>query len=369
QFRADHTPREVTLIVDTSGSMRGAAMEQARAALRVALAALAAQDRFNVIEFNNFARALFEAPVRAETAELAAADRFVGALQANGGTQMLPALEKAMQAPPSPGFLRQMVFITDGSVGNEEQVLAQIRRDIGNARLFTVGIGHGVNGHFLRKAADFGRGSHTLIAHQDQVEERMIELLTRLTSPVLHDIDLAWPARAEAFPQRVPDLYTGEPLLVLARLPASAGVAKASGLSDGKRWQRTLSLDSAIDVPGVASLWARRRIESLLDARGNGSDPEWIRTEVTATALQYQLLSPYTSMVAVEHMPARPDLEPLHAHNMPQNLPHGRQIDGIMGGGRAMPGTVAGAASHMHQGLMLLVLAIVLVAARRVLRT
>ncbi len=367
QFRADHTPREVTLIVDTSGSMRGAAIEQARAALQVALAALAPQDRFNVIEFNSVTRSLFDVPVRADAGALAQADRFVSALHANGGTVMLPALEKAMRAPPSPGFLRQIVFITDGSVGNEDQVLAQITRDIRDGRLFTVGIGHGVNGHFLRKAADFGRGSQTLIARQDQVEERMIELLTRLTSPVLHDIEMSWPAHAEAFPQQVPDLYTGEPLVVLARMPVSAGNAKASGLSDGNRWQRTLALEKSIDVPGVASLWARRRIESLQDARGNGSDAEWIRGEVTATALQYQLLSPYTSMVAVEHMPARPAFEALHAHDMPQNLPHGRQLEGIVGGGRAMPGTATGAAAHMLQGLMLLLLAILLLAGRRVL--
>lgn len=362
RFQADHTPREVTLVVDTSGSMRGAAMAQARGALQVALAALTPRDRFNVIEFNSITRSLFPTPVPAQAGALAEAARFVGGLRANGGTVMAPALIQALELRPSSGHLRQVVFVTDGAVGNERELLDLIQREIGDARLFTVGIGHGVNDHFLRKAADLGRGSYTFIAHQHHVEARMIELLTRLTSPVLHDIELTWPVSAEVFPQRIPDLYIGEPLLVLARVPAGMLEVHANGRSDGQPWRRTLTLQDALPAPGVAKLWARRRIEALTDARGEGADRELVRAEITATALQYRLLSPYTSLVAVEREPARPAWEPLARHVLAQNPPHGRQLEGLVGtgSGRAMPQTASAAAVHVRHGLVWLAMAMLL---------
>jgi Ca-activated chloride channel homolog len=152
-FEAVDTPREVIVIIDTSGSMQGEPMDQARESLIFALASLGSEDRFNVIEFNHRTRALHEAPVIATRANLLAAKRWVERLNAGGGTVMGPSLAMAMSDAVPAGFLRQIVFVTDGLIANEREVLDQIEADIGDSRLFTVGIGHGVNSAFLRQAS------------------------------------------------------------------------------------------------------------------------------------------------------------------------------------------------------------------------
>ena len=152
-------PREVTYIIDTSGSMEGVSMTQARDALAMALDRLQPGDRFNVIEFNSTTRSLFASPVDVDGATMQRARQFVSALRARGGTEMLPALEIALAGPREASMLRQVVFLTDGAVGNEDQILKLVGERIGDRRLFTVGIGPAPNMFFMTKAAQFGRGT------------------------------------------------------------------------------------------------------------------------------------------------------------------------------------------------------------------
>ena len=154
-------PREVVFVIDTSGSMEGTSIVQAREALQLALERLQPGDRFDVIEFNSSARALFGSPLPAEPATVARARAFVAGLKARGGTEMRAALELALKPGRSPGFVRQVVFLTDGAVGNESALFTLIRDRLGDRRLFTVGIGSAPNSHFMTKAAQFGRGSFT----------------------------------------------------------------------------------------------------------------------------------------------------------------------------------------------------------------
>ena len=155
-------PREVIYIIDTSGSMEGNSIRQARKALTLALGRLRPNDLFNVIRFSDRTETLYVDPVPATPEHVGDALDFVAALDANGGTEMLPALQAALRMRASSGHLRQIVFITDGAVGNEEELFALIGR-IGSGRLFTVGIGAAPNGHFMRTAAAMGRGTFTFI--------------------------------------------------------------------------------------------------------------------------------------------------------------------------------------------------------------
>ncbi len=325
ETRPIETPREVIFVIDTSGSMAGESIEQARAALSNGLRTLQPADRFTVIQFNSVHEALFDAPVFASPENLSQAQRYVRQLHATGGTEILPALLAALSMPESGNHLRQIVFITDAAVGNEDQLMLAIRKELGSARLFTVGIGAAPNGHFLRTAARVGRGTFTYIGSIDEVESKMTGLLNKLTHPVLTDIELSWPAgvQPEYAAASIGDLYAGEPILVTARLPSAVkGMLSISGRTSGT-WTRQISLTGMQPRTGVASLWARNRIGDLMDSRASGATDESIRESVLPLALQYQLVSNYTSLVAVDRTPARPDGEPLRSQRIPNTKPNG----------------------------------------------
>ncbi|GFE84953.1 marine proteobacterial sortase target protein [Steroidobacter agaridevorans] len=325
ESRPINTPREVIFVIDTSGSMSGESINQARAALMNGLRTLQPADRFTVIQFNSVHEALFDEPVSASEENLSRAQRYVRNLHATGGTEMLPALLTALSMPESREHLRQVIFITDAAVGNEDQLMLAIRQQLGSARLFTVGIGSAPNGHFLRNAARTGRGTFTYIGSIDEVESKMTALLNKLTSPVLTDIELNWPAGVvpEYAPASIGDLYAGEPIVVTARLQSPAkGTLSISGRTNGT-WTRQISLNGMQPRTGVASLWARNRIGDLMDSRANGATDDSIRGSVLPLALQYQLVSNYTSLVAVDRTPARPDGESLHSRRIPNTKPNG----------------------------------------------
>lgn len=310
--QAQALPRELLLIIDTSGSMAGQSIEQARASALLALQQLTPRDRFNVILFASDTRTVFPQAVAALPENIQRAAALIRAMEAGGGTEMRGALARAFDHPARESHLQQIVFVTDGSVGNEAALLKLIHRRLGRARLFTVAIGSAPNRYFMRKAAEFGRGSFTEIASAGQVQERMASLLTKLRKPVLADIEIDWPQPVEAFPRKIPDLYWGEPLLVTAKLspwPGSAGQRVViRGQSAGTAWQREFILPepgaAADEVPVLARRFGREKIAFLEDeALREGRDA---RAEVLPVALRYRLLSRYTSLVAVDKTPARP---------------------------------------------------------------
>ncbi|WP_405235192.1 marine proteobacterial sortase target protein [Lentisalinibacter orientalis] len=321
-------PRELVFVVDTSGSMHGASLEQAKAALSMALSRLRPEDRFNVIEFNSRTRAFFPAPVPGERLWRQEALELVADLAAEGGTEMEPALAAALR-PGASGRLRQIVFITDGSVGNESALLELIRARLGESRLFTVAIGSAPNRWFMRKAAAAGRGSALVIGDAGEVSGRMERLFRRLERPALTDIAVDWPAgaAAEVYPAPVPDLYHGEPLMVSARFerpPPPGALVTVSGRQGDGYWMRQLVFDEARAYPGVGKLWARSRIEALEDARRAGAPEDRIRAEIVRTALDHHLVSGYTSLVAVDRSPSRPVGAGLQEGRVPSLLPRGQ---------------------------------------------
>lgn len=319
----DRQPREVIFIIDTSGSMQGESIRQARLALLHGLAFLGPDDLFNVIQFNSSSERLFEYSMMPLTAELEIAAEYIDDLSANGGTNMAPALNTAMTLPANPDHLRQIVFITDGSVGNEHDLLLQIGEQLGDSRLFTVSIGSAPNTWFMNKAAIVGRGSHTHIGRLDGVEAAMTRLWSNIQSPALTDICIDWGMDAEFFPEIVPDLYVGEPLWLYARLPAVPREVIVCGKFDGAPWEQITPVSPAGGSETLAALWARSKIEALEDSRLFGTDPQLIREQVTGLALDYGLLTQYTSMVAVDKTPARPLNEALERQDVPSLIPAG----------------------------------------------
>jgi Ca-activated chloride channel family protein len=321
--KVEALPRELLLVIDTSGSMSGLPMLQAQAALVEAIARLRPGDRFNLIQFNSTSEQLFENAVPADAAHLQVASDWIGALVANNGTEMAPALTMALRGSAPAGYVRQVVFITDAAVGDERALFAQIERELGDARLFPVGIGSAPNDHFLRKAAELGRGSELMIRAPEEVVAQMNRLFAKLDRPALSDVELQWPAGVEAYPERLPDLYAGEPLLAVARLGTAAGVLKAKGWSPQGEWQDALQLARATPMDGVARLWSRSKIDALEDALRQGADETAVRREVVALAVEHSLVTRYTSLVAVDHTPQRPADAGLNSLHFDNAAPHG----------------------------------------------
>lgn len=325
-------PRELVFVIDTSGSMAGQSIGQARAALLQGLATLAPGDRFNIIQFNSQTHALFMQAVAANGRNLARARRYVEGLSAEGGTEMAPALSVALADGPvaeagGDQHVRQVVFITDGAVGNEAALFDQIQRQLGDRRLFTVGIGSAPNLHFMREAARFGRGTYTTIHDTAAVAGGLADLFSKMQAPVLTDIgvDLSQTTgRAEIYPARPGDLFAGEPLVQVIRGASGEGSLGLSGrLSDGSRWQTSLDLSRAAPGKGLHRHWGREKIDSLMDQGLSGAVEDDGRQQVLELALSHQLITRFTSFVAVDHTPVRETSEPLVTGQVPTLLPAG----------------------------------------------
>jgi Ca-activated chloride channel family protein len=322
----DPQPREVVFVIDTSGSMSGTSMKQAKAALKLGLQFLGPDDRFNLIRFSSDSERLFRESEPVYPAFMQEAEEFIDDLSADGGTVMAPALGMAMNLPRQEGLLRQIVFVTDGSIGNEQELLLKIGEDLRDSRLFTVSIGSAPNAWFMRKSAEIGRGSHTHIGHVDEVEERITSLWSRIENPAVQNLCVDWGMDAEFYPEVIPDLYAGEPLWVQARLPREPREVMVCGELDGRYWEVETRLLPTAGSDDLATLWARSKIEALEDSRIFGADPAAIREEAVGLALQYSLLTRYTSLVAVDKTPRRGQGDELASENIPSLLPAGNTM-------------------------------------------
>ncbi|PYQ28057.1 MAG: marine proteobacterial sortase target protein [Acidobacteria bacterium] len=344
-------PKESIFIVDTSGSMAGTSLSEAKNALQLALDRLSPQDRFNVIEFNSVTHVLFNQPQQASPDVVARAKKWVDSLVSTGGTEMLPALQAALlNQSPGDGVVRQVVFMTDGGVGNEEQLLTFIRTNLGQSRLFTVGIGSAPNSHFMRGAARFGRGTFTYIGSVTEVQEKMTALFEKLESPVLTNVELHLDdPRAEMWPQRIPDLYVGEPVVVAVRFSSPTGRVTASGKLGDHQWNDVQSLQVTGNESGVGKLWARRKIEALTDTGGD------VHQQIVELGLDHHLVTEFTSLVAVDHTPSGAPQQTCETRAVPVNLPLG--WGGIEG---SLPTTATPAPLEMLIGIVLVAIAAVI---------
>ncbi len=357
-------PREMIFVVDTSGSMHGVSIEQAKRALQRALDGLQPEDRFNVIEFNSHANPLYPTSVAADATALGSAKDFVRRLQANGGTNMRPALQHALRSAASEAHLKQIIFITDGAVGNEEGLFALIETGLGNARLFTVGIGSAPNSWFMRKAAEVGRGSFTTISSLHEVGEKMDRLFNKLEQPQVTNIAVQWPSGVvvDPYPAVVPDLYLGEPVTVKVKASGAfrpGDSVRIVGDSVSGAWTRDLALNVSEDSPGVAALWARARIADLLDLERRGADAQETRTAIVETALNHHLVSKHTSLVAIDKTPVRESADPLKNEQVANLMPYGQSGSAIFG----FPATATSAPAMRNTGLALLIAALLLLTA------
>jgi Ca-activated chloride channel family protein len=348
--------REVIFILDTSGSMSGDSLYQAKTALFMAIMGLKGTDSFNLIEFNSNARALWSYSRAASDANKQTAREFVQGLEANGGTNMRPALEIALNKTLEEDRqrVRQVIFITDGSVGNDQELVNYITNNIADSRLFTVGIGAAPNSYFMREAAAMGKGSFTYIGSVTSVKEKMEALFSKLENPTLTELFADFSTDVEVYPRQLPDLYLGEPLLISYKTNMPMSDLYVSGMAQDKPWSKVMALDTSANQIGLNVLWARRKITQLTRDRMVSSDKDELKAQIENVAMQHHLVSAYTSLVAVDTTPTALDIS--HDRELKPHLPLSMNKTRSLQG--RLPQTSTDGPLHLLFGLILMGVAV-----------
>ncbi len=332
-------PRDVIFLVDTSGSMDGGSMAQAKAGLQECLTMLTADDHFTLVRFSDAFTSLSGELLPADAGALQRARDYVASLEAGGGTDMQPALAHALGIPGREEAMRMIVFLTDGCVGNEASLVRLLSEQLGRARLFTFGIGSVPNEFLMRTMAEMGRGQTRFIRSEEDVGWVMADFFKTLDTPVMTDVTVSWlgndgvtPADIMHYPSPCPDVFRARPIQVACRLPADfAGTVTVGGYRDGE--PITFTCDFAPgdqhNYPSIDRLFGRARISALMTERmraGDQATRDALRVDVLETALRHQLISAFTSRVAVEDVVVRnPDGE-LATVDAPNVTPRGQGL-------------------------------------------
>ena len=328
-------PREMIFVIDNSGSMGGESMAAAKASLLYALGTLRPEDRFNVIRFDDTMTQLFDLPVPAAAEELGIARRFTQRLDAAGGTEMLPALRAALadDAADDKQSVRQVIFLTDGSLSNEAEMMAEIAHNRGRSRVFMVGIGSAPNNYLMSRMAEAGRGTFSNIGMGGEVATKMRDLLDRLSTPVAQELSVAVDGAPIDFtPRDLPDLYAGEPLVLIGRAGHVGGTLTVSGTLAGKPWSRSVDLSDAVESDAVAKLWARRKVDEVEAQRWSSEiDGEQAAAAIARVGLDFGIVTSETSLIAEDETPSRPEGARLTREELPLLLPHGWDFDKLFG--------------------------------------
>ena len=314
-------PRDVVFVVDRSGSMQGQKMEQARAALLHGLSTLKKHDRFSIIAFSSGTQLLTNAGlVPANAVWLQKARLFAKRLTASGGTNIDLALEEATSLrDASPDRLFVLSFLTDGqpTVGEKRpgKIVDNYReRSGGEIRLFAFGVGNGVKDFLLTQLSKVSHGAAEYVREDEDLEVKLSAFFDKVESPILTDVSIEVIGTdvqvLSTEPERLPDVFRGTAVVMAGRYTGSGPVLlRLTGRIGPQPVVVTLSAElpaAAGSRPHVAQLWARMRIDRLLDElRLHGMVAE-IRAEIVRLGLRYQVVTPYTSFLIVEddtHIP------------------------------------------------------------------
>lgn len=310
QLLDDHfvaRPRELIFVIDTSCSMQGEPFDMARQSVLLALQEMGPADTFNLVRFSDAASALFDSPQRNTAANRAVAKEWLKVFD-SGGTNMEQGIIKALTMPGDPQSMRLVLMVTDGFVGGEDEMFATVRKYLGSSRLFSLGVGSSVNRYLLEGLAAMGRGDVSYQLRGSSAKQTVRSFYDRIAHPAMTDIRIDWGDLEvfEQYPRRIPDLWAGQPLRVVARYRGEGAVTVKVRAKVGRE---DIELELPVDLPAVApehasvsTLWARRKIRDLEWYPGTLT-PSQVKNKVIDVALEHNLVSKYTSLVAVDDQP------------------------------------------------------------------
>ena len=306
--QVQRSPMEMVFVLDCSGSMRGKPITQAKAAISHALQSLTPRDTFQIIQFSNNASQLGAEPVLATEDNIQRGLVYLASLSGNGGTRMIEGVKAALNFPHDEGRFRLVSFMTDGYIGNEQQILKTLHDKLGASRIFSFGVGSSPNRMLMNRMAVLGRGAVAYLSLNDNAREIMDRFNRRISHPAMTDLSIDWGQMkvTDVYPQRIPDLIVGRPVVITGRFDGEPSVVKVNGRVNMKPASVTVSLQeegATADHKGIAAVWARLKIKDLMNLATVARDAvEEIHQTVTQTALAYNLMSSFTAFVAVDSM-------------------------------------------------------------------
>ncbi len=345
---ADIRPKELIFVVDCSGSMRGEPMAKAKEAMRHALKHLDPRDSFQIVRFSEMASGLSAAPLPATPKNVRDGLRYVEQLAGSGGTMMIEGVRAALGYAPDPERLRIVAFMTDGYIGNETQILGEIRARLGDARLFSFGVGNSVNRYLLDGMAREGRGAVEYVLLSADTRKVVERFYARIGQPLLTDVSVDWGALSvtDVSPDPVPDLFAGQTIALSGRYDTPAtGEVVVRGLLGGRAWEGRYQVtlpETTSGSPAIGAVWARRQIAALERQTYRSTTDASVEEAITQLALDHRLMSRFTSFVAVEDR-----IEVVGGERrtvtVPVELPEGVDYEGVFGDG--------GPALHSSMGM------------------
>lgn len=322
-------PRDLVVLLDTSGSMGGRPLEQAKAFLRGLIGGLGSRDRLELMAFSSRQERWSKVPRAMDPTARAQALRFVETLQAGGGTHMHEAIIEALQ-PLRPDAQRQVVLITDGLIGFESQVIAAIRTRLpATSRVHTIGVGSAVNRSLLRPGARAGGGTETIVGLDEAVEDAVTRLLARTAEPQVVDLHIEGDVVLDVAPARLPDLFGAAPSRLHLRLRSAGGTLRVRGRTARGDWVREIAI-APVDGGGrrsVITRYARERVEDLEIAHAAGETA--VDAEIEALGLRHRIATRLTSWVAISDQADVDPTAPFRRETLPQQLPYGMSAEGV----------------------------------------
>lgn len=316
-------PREYVFIVDVSGSMSGFPLETTKKLLRELIGGLRASDKFNVLLFSGATALLAEHSLPATASNIALATRFIDDQNGGGGTELLPALEQAFALSKSDGLSRSFLIVTDGYIGQDRGAIELVRNKLSNANVFAFGIGSSVNRFLIEGVAKAGAGEPFVVTDPGQANATAERLRDYVKSPVLTDVKVAYEGfdAYDVEPKTFPDVLAERPVVIQGKYRGDAkGFVNLSGLTGKGGFSQRFDLSQVKSRPehrALSFLWARSRIATLGDF-GFAEPTALAKSEITALGLKYNLLTDYTSFVAVARKVVNPGGA---AQNVDQPLP------------------------------------------------
>jgi len=343
-------PKEMVFVIDQTGSQGGWPIEKAKETMRQCIQNMNPGDTFQLLAFNTEVYPCFSQAVPNTPANVQKALAFLKPLEGNGGTDILKSVDYALKIPGDPKRLRIICYMTDGYVGNDMQIIDHVRKNRGQARMFVFGIGNSVNRFLVDNMAKEGRGAAQYVTLQENGSEVAQKFYRRIADPILLDPQVEWNGLpvTDVYPEAIPDVFSAGPIILKGRYAQPAnGSITVKGLLRGRPWSQTIKVSlPADDKDGsaIATLWAREKIESLqsqdwLGAQ-TGSPNAGIKDQIIALALEYRLMTQYTSFVAVEEKVINVNGQP-RTVDVPVEMPEGVSYEGIFGDNEDSLGVVA----------------------------
>lgn len=306
--QVQRSPMEMVFVLDCSGSMNGRPIEQARAAIVHTLQSLTPRDTFQIINFSSTASQLGREPVLATPENIQKGISYLNSLNGQGGTEMIQGLKAALDFPHDEGRFRLVSFMTDGYIGNDHDILNALSAKLGDSRIFSFGVGQSPNRFLMDRMALIGRGAVAYLSLNDNPVEIIDRFNERISHPAMTDLSIDWGTMnvTDVYPQILPDLIVGRPIVVTGKFTGEPGVVKVGGRQGMQPTSFAVAVDSndaAKEHKGIASVWARLKIMDLMTQFSRTPDrASELRQTVTQTALEYSLMSTFTAFVAVDSM-------------------------------------------------------------------